>query len=100
MTEFSMNFIEAIRPCGDQDLLRFLAQTTLTRLMDFEVAQQIVADRRERNGERATYRNGYRERTLDTRLGTLELDIPKLRSGSSSRRSWSRAGCPSGRWRR
>jgi transposase-like protein len=82
MTEFSMNFIEAIRQCGDQDLLRLLAQTTLTKLMDFEVAQQIGADRHERTGERAAYRNGYRERTLDTRLGTLELAIPKLRQGS------------------
>ena len=52
MTEFRMNFIEAIRQCGDQDLLRLLAQTTLAKLMDFEVAQQIGADRHERTGER------------------------------------------------
>ena len=59
-----------------------LAQTTLAKLMDFEVAQQIGADRHERTGGRATYRNGYRDRTLETRLGTLELEIPKLRQGS------------------
>ena len=63
-------------------MLRLLTQTTLAKLMDFEMAQQIGADRHERTGERATYRNGYRERTLDTRLGTLELEIPKLRQGS------------------
>jgi putative transposase len=42
----------------------------------------IGAARYERSGERATYRNGYRERALDTRLGTLNLKIPKLRSGA------------------
>ena len=59
MTEFSMNFIDAIRQCGDQDLLRLLAQTTLTKLMDFDVAQRIGSDLHERTGERAAYRNGY-----------------------------------------
>ena len=43
---------------------------------------QIGAGRHERNGERATWRNGYRDRTLDTRLGQLQLRIPKLRQGS------------------
>ncbi len=40
------------------------------------------AGRYERSGERSTYRNGYRERSLDTRLGSLNLKIPKLRTGS------------------
>src|SRR5690242_16790061 len=39
-------------------------------------------DRAERSGERSTWRSGYRDRTLDTRLGTLQLRIPKLRQGS------------------
>ena len=42
----------------------------------------IGAGRHERSGERTTYRNGYRDRPLDTRLGTLQLRIPKLRQGS------------------
>ncbi len=42
----------------------------------------IGAGRHERTAERATYRNGYRDRTLDTRLGSLQLRIPKLRQGS------------------
>lgn len=71
-----------VSQCGDQDLLRQLAETTLAKLMEFEVAQLIGADRHERSGERVAYRNGYRERSLHTRLGTLELAIPKLRSGS------------------
>ena len=42
----------------------------------------IGAGRYERSGERTTWRNGYRDRTLDTRLGSLQLRIPKLRQGS------------------
>ena len=42
----------------------------------------IGAGRHERSGERTTYRNGYRDRALDTRLGSLQLRIPKLRQGS------------------
>jgi putative transposase len=82
MAERSMNLTEVVRQCGDQDLLRQLAETALAQLMEFEAAQRIGAERHERSGERTTYRNGYRERTLDTRLGALELEIPKLRNGS------------------
>lgn len=42
----------------------------------------IGASRFERNAERQTSRNGYRDRTLETRLGPLNLRIPKLRTGS------------------
>lgn len=42
----------------------------------------IGAGRHERSGERTTWRNGYRDRSLDTRLGTLNLRVPKLRQGS------------------
>ncbi len=82
MADLSMNFLDVVRQCGGQDLLRQLAETSLAKLMEFEVAQRIGAERHERSGGRVNYRNGYRERTLDTRLGTLELEIPKLRSGS------------------
>ena len=47
-----------------------------------EVMELAGADRYERSGERATYRNGYRPREWDTRVGTIELAIPKLRQGS------------------
>jgi putative transposase len=42
----------------------------------------IGAGRHERSEDRTTYRNGYRDRQLETRLGTLDLKIPKLRQGS------------------
>ena len=83
MANPTLNLIEAAGKCGDQDLLRVLAETVLKQLMEFEVSKMINAERSEQTGGRSAYRNGYRERTLDTRLGTLELDIPKLRSGPS-----------------
>lgn len=82
MAERSMNLTEVVRQCGDQDLLRQLAETTPAQLMEFEAAQRIGAERHERSGERTAYRNGCRERTLDTRLGALEPGIPKPRNGS------------------
>ena len=49
-------------------------------LMETDVEGMIGAGRHERTAERATYRNGYRDRTLDTRLGSLQLRIhPPLR---------------------
>ncbi len=57
-----------------------MAEGRVSRLKD--VDGLIGAGRYERSGERATYRNGYRERALDTRLGSLQLRIPKLRQGS------------------
>ena len=48
-----------------------------------EVARLAGGERSERTAERAAYRNGYRTRRLDTRVGTLEFEIPKLRAGQS-----------------
>jgi putative transposase len=61
-----------------QEGVRWLVQ----ELMEAEVSAQIGAGRYERSAERATQRNGYRTRPWDTRVGTLELAIPKLRTGS------------------
>src|ERR671911_2096188 len=51
-------------------------------LMEAEVAAQIGAELGERTPERVAHRNGYRPRTWDTRVGELELAIPRLRQGS------------------
>ena len=61
-----------------QEGVRWLVQ----ELMEAEVSAQIGAERYARTEERTTQRNGYRPRPWDTRVGTLELAIPKLRSGS------------------
>src|SRR2546428_11491055 len=50
-------------------------------LMEVEVSEHIEAERYERSPERAGQRNGYREREWDTRVGTLELRVPRVREG-------------------
>ena len=64
------------------DPLREIVRWTIQELMEAEVSAQIGAGRYERSSERVTQRNGYRGRPWDTRVGTLELQIPKLRQGS------------------
>ena len=64
--------------------LRTVAEAVLQLLMEADVEGLIGAGRYERNGERTTWRNGHRDRVLDTRLGSLQLRIPKLRQGSYS----------------
>src|SRR3954470_14297015 len=91
MTDDRVALIEAFQKADDGNFLRSLAETVLQILMEADVEGLIGAGRYERSGERSTYRNGYRERSLDTRLGSLNLKIPKLRTGSYSRVSWSRA---------
>ena len=51
-------------------------------LMEAEISARIGAELGERSSERTTHRNGYRPRAWDTRVGQLELAIPKLRQGS------------------
>jgi putative transposase len=66
---------------GD-DFLRRALSWLVHELMEAEVAAQIGADRYERTEERTAQRNGVRRREWDTRLGTLEVAIPKRRTGS------------------
>lgn len=82
MTETSLPLADLLAKAGDPDFLRKAAETVVQMLMEADVDSLIGAGRHERSDERATYRNGYRDRDLDTRLGTLELRIPKLRQGS------------------
>ena len=60
-------------------------------LMEAEVSQAAGAAYGERSGDRVARRNGYRERGWDTRVGSIELAIPRLRSGRTCPASWSRA---------
>src|ERR687886_412061 len=86
MTDDRMALIEALQKADDGNFLRALAETVLQILMEADVEGLIGAGRYERSGERTTWRNGYRERTLDTRLGALQLRIPKLRHSLPSRK--------------
>jgi transposase-like protein len=83
MTEERLALTELLEKAGDGDFLRTVAEAVLQLLMDADVEGLIGAGRYERNGERTTWRNGHRDRVLDTRLGSLQLRIPKLRQGRS-----------------
>jgi putative transposase len=67
---------------ADTDTLRRVLEHAMQRLIEAEAATQIGAGPHERAATRTTYRNGYRDRILDTGSGRLELQIPKLRAGS------------------
>jgi len=67
---------------ADIDFLRETLQVVLHAVMDADVSQQIGADLHERSEDRITYRNGSRPRRWDTRAGTIDLRIPKLREGT------------------
>ena len=81
MTEDRLPLAELLQKAGDGDFLRAVAEAVLQLLMEADVEGVIGAGRYERSLERSNYRNGFRDRALDTRLGTLQLRIPKLRAG-------------------
>src|SRR6201992_3712874 len=82
MTEERLALSELLEKAGDGDFLRTVAEAVLQLLMDADVEGLIGAGRYERSGERTTWRNGHRDRVLDTRLGSLQLRIPRLRPSS------------------
>jgi putative transposase len=82
MTEDRLPLAELLQKAGEGDFLRSVAEAVLQLLMEADAEGLIGAGRHERSPERLNYRNGYRDRTFDTRLGSLQLRIPKLRQGS------------------
>ena len=89
MARDSIDLLELLRKRGmdgDVDFLREALRVLTDALMDAEVTARIGAERGERSPDRLTYRNGYRSRTWDTRVGTMELRIPKLREGRATSR--------------
>ena len=68
---------------GDEGVSRIL-ESVLDQVLEDQVREQLKAEPYERTDEREGYRNGYRDREMKTRVGTLELRIPRVRSGSFS----------------
>ena len=66
----------------DADFLREGVGVLSQALMELEVTQHLGAERHERTAARTGQRNGYRERDWDTRVGTVELRVPRVRDGS------------------
>src|SRR6187551_2418259 len=82
MTDDMMSLRALLAKNSDADLLREMIGFAAHRLMELEVESLTGAAHGERSADRITYRNGYRERDWETRAGTVELRIPKLRKGS------------------
>ena len=85
MVEVTMNGLEEMRKLiaeGDIDVLRTMVKEMAETLMEAEVDALCGASHGERHPERVNRRNGYRERAWDTRSGTIDLALPKLREGS------------------
>ena len=82
MTKTTIDIVELLQKHDQSDFLRTIAESVLQLLMEADVDGLIGAGRHERAENRTTWRNGYRDRSLDTRIGTLNLKVPKLRQGS------------------
>ena len=82
MTKTTMPLSELLEKHDEGDFLRAVAEAVLQLIMETDVEGVVGASRHERTADRTTHRNGYRDRPLDTRLGTLNLRVPKLRQGS------------------
>ena len=82
MTEDKMDLQSLLAKSADADFLREMIGFAAERLMELEVGALTGAGYGEKSAERLAQRNGYRDRDWETRAGTVELKIPKLRTGS------------------
>ena len=64
--------------------MKKLVESVLNQVLEAQMLDHLGADRHERSNDRTGYRNGYRERQLTTRVGTLILRVPQTRDGSFS----------------
>ena len=105
MTTPMIDLSDLIEKSTDGDWLREMIGFASQRLMDLEVEGLCGAGFGERSDDRTNHRNGYRDRRWETRAGTVDLKIPKLRKGTylpaflEPRRAAERRSLPSSRRR-
>lgn len=82
MTGMMMSLLALVEKSANADVLREMIGLAAERLMELEIGTHTGADWGEKSKDRQAQRNGYRERDWETRAGTVELRIPRLRTGS------------------
>jgi putative transposase len=82
MTTPTIALTELAEKGADVDVLRQMVQFMAQKLMEIDVEGRCGAGYDEKSPDRLNSRNGYRDRTWETRAGTVELKVPKLRTGS------------------
>jgi len=75
---------------NDPDFLRFIVERVIQEILEAEMTAHLRAEPYERNIDRRGYRNGYRPRHLNTRVGTLTLQVPQDRDGTFSTQLFAR----------
>ncbi len=92
MAQFEITVEDGILPslfCGGAGL-KTLVEQVLNQVLALQVTQALKAEAGERTPERVGYRNGYRDRAMQTRIGTLTLHVPRTRDGEFSPELWER----------
>jgi putative transposase len=77
----------------DPDFLRFIVERVIQEFLEAEMTAHLHADPYERSAARTGYRNGYKPRQLNTRVGTLTLQVPQDREGTFSTQLFARYQC-------
>jgi len=92
MAKVSMALAELVEKGAQDDVVRELLGYVAERLMEFEIEQRTGVEYGARSSERANSRNDYRDRLWETRAGSIDLRIPKLRKALTFPRFWKRVG--------